>query len=682
MPTRVGDYWRSYSTDLGVSREMQLHAELEGERANAAELRRLLAQQTAALEAIKRRKSVRAVVALDRYITRSRALPRAQRHRLGIWRNRINLLSGAIRNKRYLSDRREAIVAAIEGLVTAPPDPRTRSIVVVADDPVGARLHSTFRDGDEVIVVATRLSAGVPNALHRFVTSPVPESPAAAAARGGTAASGELLCFLAATCEPLEEGWLDRLGAVIRDDVVAAAPLLLHPERSFAQATAHDLRVRELGLDLVATSDGYPTMRAREAGGSPEPSRKPFEVVAASGACLVVNRNAYEAAGGFAPLDDLDAAAVDLCSRLSAQGGRVLAVPEAMVVDHRPVGSVAELTTPIDATGKGWRDVLDREGPALLRRARKGITAASLSIALTVAAPSSKVARRWGDWHVAEAFARSLRRLGHSVRVQAADRADDPAGRCCDVHVVLRGMQAVRRTPGQRHVLWIISHPEAIDAHEFDEADLVLAASPRLAAHLRDRSPTPVEVLLQATDPRRFRPLLPNPTYAHQVAIVAKSRDVVRKAVADALNAGLRPAIYGSGWEALVDPNLVVGDYVPNETLPLLYSSIGVLLADHWDAMRAWGMVSNRIFDALSCVTPVISDYLPEVRELFGEAVPMYRDGAELRSLVDEALADPAAARQRAATGRELVVAAHTFDHRARTFLDALARHGLDELPR
>jgi len=231
-------------------------------------------------------------------------------------------------------------------------------------------------------------------------------------------------------------------------------------------------------------------------------------------------------------------------------------------------------------------------------------------------------------------------------------------------------------------VLWVISHPEAIETHEYDEAELVLVASSRLAAHIRDRTETPVEVLLQATDPQRFRPLPPDPNHAHAVAIVAKSRDVVRKAVADALDAGLRPAIYGSGWKELVDPKLVVADYVPNEALPVLYSSIGVLLADHWDAMRVWGMVSNRIFDALACGTPVISDYLPEVRELFGDAVPMYRDGAELRSLVDAALADPTAARQRAATGREQVLAAHTFDHRAKTFLDALVRHKLDSIPR
>jgi O-antigen biosynthesis protein len=622
-----------------IAHETELQTELEGERANATELRRVLAQQAEALASIKRRKAVRAVLALDRHTRPVRTALSAWTRRLRSWRDRAGLLPGALRSNPHMPLRRAIVTAAVERIEPPRAQTRRRSIDVVSE------------------------------------TAP------ASAASGAAVTSGELLCFLPPTSEPLEERWLDRLAEAIDGDVVAAAPLLLHPERPMHRATAHDLRVRELGLDLIATADGIPTTRAREAGTSPVPNRLPVEVFAASGACLLVDRCAYEAAGGFRPLDDLDAAAVDLCSRLRAKGGRIVAVPESVVVDHRPVRSVRELSTRIDPSGRAWREVIEREGPALRRQAWNGASQASLSIALTVAAPSRKMAPRWGDWHLAEAFARSLRNLGHSVRVQSADRADDPAGRCCDVHVVLRGVQPVSRTPGQRHVVWVISHPEAIETDECDEADLVLVASPRLATHLRSRTATPVEILLQATDHERFRPSPPDPRFAHPVAVVAKARDVLRRAVADALEAGLRPAIYGSGWEGLVDPSLVVADYVPNEVLPVVYSSIGVLLVDHWDTMRTWGIVSNRVFDALSCGTPVVTDSLPEVRELFGDAVPVYEDSDGLRLLVEAALRDPTAARQRAATGRERVLAAHTFDHRARTFLEALARHGLDALP-
>ena len=105
----------------------------------------------------------------------------------------------------------------------------------------------------------------------------------------------------------------------------------------------------------------------------------------------------------------------------------------------------------------------------------------------------------------------------------------------------------------------------------------------------------------------------------------------MRPIVGDALAAGIRPAIYGGGWRGLVDPSLVVADHVDNDELPAVYRSAGVVLNDHWDTMRAWGFVSNRLFDVLACGTPVISDHLPEIEVLFGDAVPTYSSDRRAR---------------------------------------------------
>jgi spore maturation protein CgeB len=145
-----------------------------------------------------------------------------------------------------------------------------------------------------------------------------------------------------------------------------------------------------------------------------------------------------------------------------------------------------------------------------------------------------------------------------------------------------------------------------------------------------------------------------------------------------AVEAGLAPAIYGGGWERFVDPSLVVADHVDNEALPAVYRSAGVVLNDHWDTMRAGGFVSNRLFDVLACGTPVISDHLPEIGELLGDAVPTWRDPSELGALVRADLEDPGAARARAARGRATVLAQHTFDHRADELLQALADVGIE----
>ncbi len=303
-----------------------------------------------------------------------------------------------------------------------------------------------------------------------------------------------------------------------------------------------------------------------------------------------------------------------------------------------------------------------------------------LRVAITIAAPSPKVSARWGDFHFAHGFAGALERQGHRTSIQTFDERDFPAVGAADVHCVVRGLRPIAPTPGTRHVLWIISHPDEIDPAECDEADLVFVASERFAAELRTRTRTPVEVLLQATDASRFSRRTVDPRHAHDIAVVAKSRDVYRGAVRDAIAAGLEPAIYGSGWEQFVDPKLVVEQYVANEDLATVYSSIGVLLNDHWDDMRRHGFVSNRLFDALACETPVVSDDLPEIEELFDGAVLTYRD-AEIRPAVETILHDRDRAHDRARRGRAIVLEHHTFDHRASEFVARLQQHDLHPNP-
>ena len=504
----------------------------------------------------------------------------------------------------------------------------------------------------------------------------------------------ELICFVLASSTTLEPGWLARLASVVDGaTIVAATPLVVHPMRAAHRATPHDGRVRALGLS-PAVDDDAPVLRANDAGAAVTDllGTEPVPVTGGTAACLLVGRRAYEAAidpltpdASSAPDDsreaDLDLEIFDLGRRLTAVGGRIVAVADSVVVDHRDVRSRGALIEPIATTTPAWRTYVEAHGPQLLREASP-LPDGGLRIALTVAAPSEKVAGRWGDWHLAQALARSLRRCGHVVRVQTLDHADDLAGRSCDVHCVVRGLAPVRRTPGQAHVLWIISHPEDVSVQECDRADLVLVASERFADALRHRTRAPVEVMLQATDISRFRTLTPDPAHAHDVAVVAKSRGVFRTSVAAALAEGLRPAIYGSGWEPFVDHALVVSTHVANEDLPVVYSSAGVLLNDHWQTMHEWGFASNRLFDVLACGTPVISDDLPELAALFDGAVLTFRDPGELRQHVESVLSDPAAARARAARGREIVIEHHTFDHRAAQLLDALRRHGLDPTQR
>ncbi|MET0884644.1 MAG: glycosyltransferase, partial [Acidimicrobiales bacterium] len=102
-------------------------------------------------------------------------------------------------------------------------------------------------------------------------------------------------------------------------------------------------------------------------------------------------------------------------------------------------------------------------------------------------------------------------------------------------------------------------------------------------------------------------------------------------------------------------------------------------LNDHWETMRAWGIVSNRIYDVLACGTPVVSDRLPEIDDQLPDGVLTFADADELGHQVRELLADPTAAARRAEAGRAAVLAAHTLDHRADQLLALLTRYGLNQ---
>ncbi|MFT5222226.1 MAG: spore maturation protein CgeB, partial [Glaciecola sp.] len=294
------------------------------------------------------------------------------------------------------------------------------------------------------------------------------------------------------------------------------------------------------------------------------------------------------------------------------------------------------------------------------------------SFVLATSCPDRSVASSWGDWHLAWAMADELRTLGHRVDVITQDQWSSSRARAADVFVHLRGRSVPAPAQGQTHVIWNISHPEELTPQECEAADLVLVGSEKFAEHLRALVSTPVGVLAQATDERRFSPRAPDPAFDRPVGFLGNSRFVMRPVVQAALDAKLDLTIWGANWDRYVDPAMVAARHVDNVDVPRLYSSVGVLLNDHWDGMRRWGYVSNRLFDALACGAVVVSDEVPGMDELFDNAVATWSTADDLAQTVARLLADPQERERRSAQGRAAVLARHTFAHRAQELLALL----------
>ena len=249
--------------------------------------------------------------------------------------------------------------------------------------------------------------------------------------------------------------------------------------------------------------------------------------------------------------------------------------------------------------------------------------------AIKIGAPDVPRRESWGDWHFAEALRDSLERLGHDVTIDCQAEWYRPTAHLDDVTLVLRGLGHFRPAPLQTNLLWVISHPDRVSARELVGYDLAFGASARWCKRVSRRRDRPVELLLQCTDDRRFHPVTPDPDVRHRLLAVANARGgqrpTPRPAVAAALEAGVTPAVYGRRWEGLLPDGAWRGTYLPNADLPAVYAAAGAVLNDHWPDMREEGMLSNRLFDLTACNARVISDYLPEIADVFGDVVLTYR---------------------------------------------------------
>lgn len=438
-----------------------------------------------------------------------------------------------------------------------------------------------------------------------------------------------------------------RHGPVLRaraiDALVTGEDRVAAPSRGLAIAVSGDVPVQ----DVLRRMDAFDVVRHRRGGASP--------------AVHVIG------SGGVAPRDP-DVPVVGWASSAAV----VSVWPDALLdacdivvtAEGDPDGRIAERapTLPVERLAED-ASVEEVTGLLLgvLRRPRWS---------LRIGSPSGRRGDLWGDTSLARTLRCELRAHGLVVRIARRSDWAGPADRGADVVLTIKGRGiAPPAAPAQHTIVWVMSHPSEIAPGELEGADLVLAGSDLLAATLRTMTTSPVHVLPQAVDARRFRPGETDPARTTDVLFLGNSRSVPRPVVMAAVRAGLPLTVIGDGWHRFIDRALVRATSVPADELPRWYRSAGVVLNDHWDEMRRWGLVSNRVFEVLACGGLVVSDHVPGIDALTGGAVATYDDPEELAGVVAPLLADPSRRRELAERGRAAVLAAHTWEHRAATLV-------------
>ncbi|WP_067440593.1 glycosyltransferase [Nocardioides jensenii] len=510
---------------------------------------------------------------------------------------------------------------------------------------------------------------------------------------GAAHASGETLVFLAETawCEP---GWETPLVSALVDHA-AVQPLTL----------AHGGSVWSAGLHFL--DGGHPVHAGRGLAGDAPEVRSLRRVDAVAQAGLAVRADQFIAVEGFDVTYADHYAGGELSLRLAAATGLPLActgdseIALRSVDDDPTTPQVPERFVSMARDNDRFQQSAwgDRESLLTARLAEDGLALAGvhgdgaaapttpllvhdrsprpLRWAIKIGAPDVHRREGWGDWHFAQALRDSLERLGHDVSIDCREEWYRPTVHLDDVTLVLRGLGSYRPNPLHTNAIWVISHPDQVTVREVSGYDLAFGASARWCERINRRVGGHAQLLLQCTDHRRFHPVDPDPTRQHELLAVANARGGsnhgVRPAVAAALAAGVVPSVYGERWDRLLPDGAWKGIYVPNDELPAVYAAAGAVLNDHWQDMRDEGLLSNRLFDLAACDARVISDYLPEIDQVFGDPVLTYSTPEDIPRLIalhrDESEERRAA---RVALG-ERVRREHTFDARAQLLSDQVA---------
>ena len=302
---------------------------------------------------------------------------------------------------------------------------------------------------------------------------------------------------------------------------------------------------------------------------------------------------------------------------------------------------------------------------ARFRRSNRGLT-----WSVVVSAPKGEAGAQWGDTWFAADLVDALNRAGQNARTVFRGGASSAARDADDVVLVLRGLRrVVPRTGTATWLLWVISHPDLVEADEPMQFDAAFAASEHWRRAESGEFGVAITPLLQATNAARFTPDAGVEDTGDRLLFVGSTRGEFRPAVRDALASGFPVSVYGVGWEEFLAPEGIAGDFIPNDRLPAAYASAGIVLNDHWPDMAADGFLSNRLFDATACASRVLSDPATGLADVFGDAVATYADASELAAVLGRGTDAFAARAERLDLARR-VARDHSFDARARVLIE------------
>lgn len=411
-------------------------------------------------------------------------------------------------------------------------------------------------------------------------------------------------------------------------------------------------------------------------------------VPAVSAACQVWKRQLFDEIGGFDEGYFYGYEDVDICLKAREAGYEVIHCPTSVVIHHE-FGTQKR----VESTEKQqnrlrnmahfsarWYDGLRRDFWREKLFGLPFLAESGLTIAITVT--EYHPLTTCGDYFSAVGLGNALESLGYRVVYLPRRPVDEWRDVPDDIDVLLVMMDdfpldRARLRQGIITVAWIRNWVDRWSQRPWlQNYDMVLASSTTSLQTIAPRlRPEQYQGVLRiAADPDLFHPQTVDDRYASDLCFVGNMFHVPRDIAA---NLNLKKDWRFRYWGRLESPGHPFAPYhegrVSYYEVPAIYNSARIVLEDCTPMCKPWGCINSRTFEAMACGACVVSNDVPELRELFADAILIYRNRQELDELLTYYLEHDDERRAIGAKAAAMIREKHTYARRAEEFRTHLA---------
>lgn len=138
---------------------------------------------------------------------------------------------------------------------------------------------------------------------------------------------------------------------------------------------------------------------------------------------------------------------------------------------------------------------------------------------------------------------------------------------------------------------------------------------------------------------------------------------------------GFKIRLYGRGWDSFKFLKKYNQGEIGYYHIPVIYGSSKIVLDDQHKETKPYDSINSRVFEALACGKPVVTNANKSITEVLDKGVICTKDEDETLDIIRDLLKDEERLKKMGEEGRKLILAKHSYEVRANEFKSILAKY-------